>query len=238
MDATSDRVIIVAQCKLEVCTAKWDFTARHRAAIDEHWQGRSLANPGFFNGTVHLLADHDLHDGRLSGRLMPVEFASFLYWKDNGYPDPSVRDAFGSALIRSVEGHVLLGRQSAGNLNAGLAYLPGGFIDQRDIQASGAVDIDGSIAREVVEETGLGLKDLERQTGFILTFAGAMVSIGVEYRSPMQAAALKDRVLLHIASDAQAELAGVEIIQGIRDLDRIAMPIYAEILLRQLFSRD
>ena len=233
----NDRVIRLAGCELQVGAGAWPFAERNRVPIDAHWDQRTRANPGFFNGLIHLLESHELKDGCLTGRLMPVEFKSFLYWKDTGYPDATVRDAFGSALIRSAEGHVLLGRQRAGNLNAGLAYLPGGFIDGRDIDASGLVDIDASVVREVLEETGLGAADLERRPGYVLTFAGAMVSIGVEYGSRLSARELKARILRHIAADTQSELVEVEIVQWSGDLDRIAMPIYAEVLLRMLFRR-
>ena len=107
----------------------------------------------------------------------------------------------------------------------------------RDIDASGLVDIDASVVREVLEETELAAADLERRPGYVLTFAGAMVSIGVEYGSRLSARELKARILRHIAADTQSELVEVEIVQWSGDLDRIAMPIYAEVLLRMLFRR-
>ncbi|MGQ0673566.1 MAG: NUDIX hydrolase [Hyphomicrobium sp.] len=233
--ATGDRVVTVSACRMTAAAGGWDFAETHSAAIDRHWAVRSRDSPGFFNGTIYMLADHLLEPDLLSGRLRPVDFKSFLYWKDHGYPDAGLRDCFGSALIRSAEGHVLLGRQRAGNINAGLAYLPGGFIDARDIGSDGSIDIAGSIGREVVEETGIGIAGLTRGEGFLLTFAGPMLSMAVQYRSPLDSATLSDRIHRHIAADPGSELADVVVIRSEADLRGLAMPLYADVLLHHLF---
>ncbi len=184
-----------------------------------------------------MLASHSLGADRFEGQLMPVEFKSFLYWKEHGYPDTSVRDTFGSALIRSAEGHILLGRQRAGNINAGLAYLPGGFIDGRDVAADGSIDIAASVAREVAEETGLGAGDIERMPGFYPHVCRAdgvdrgRVSCAFEIRGAGSRHSGPTRTGSRTPNSRTSS-----IVRDAADLEGLAMPLYAEVLLRELLA--
>ncbi len=231
-----ERIVRVQHCRFAAGNERWTLGEEKRAEIDSHWQKRSAQNPGLFNGTIFMLASHLLGADCFEGQLMPVEFKCFLYWKEHGYADRNVRDTFGSALIRSAEGHILLGRQRAGNINAGLAYLPGGFIDGRDVAADGSIDIAASVAREVAEETGLGAGDIERRPGFILTFAGPMLSIAVEYCAHLKSEALAAGIRTRLEQDPNSELEDVTIVREAADLEGLAMPIYAEVLLRGLLA--
>jgi len=149
-DGTSVRI---AQCALSLSTEPWSYAQLHREDIAAHWQRARAARPKLFDGPVHVLTAHALHDGAFTGTFARTDFKSFLYWREQGAPGPT-RDGFGSSLIRSSDGCILLGLQSEGNLNAGCAYPPSGLIEPTDT-GLGSVDIDGSIARELEEETGL-----------------------------------------------------------------------------------
>lgn len=230
------RVERVERCLLSVRDDPWLFAVANREAIDAHWEKRSAESPGFFNGVVHMLVDGEIHEQEFRAQFRAVEFKSFLFWREHGYPDLTVKDAFGSALIRSVEGHVLLGVQSAGNLNTGLAYLPGGFIDPRDVDADGRIDIAQNVLREIREETGLGDADLTCLPGYIVTRAGPHVSIAVELVSPLPSQSLRQRILDHISADAEPELSDIVIIATRNDIVPHAMPVFAAVLLRSLFG--
>ncbi len=230
------RVERVERCILTVCDRPWSFAAANRAAIDAHWAKRSAETPGFFNGVVYMMVSGEFRNKEFLAQFRPVEFKSFLYWRETGYQDPSVWDAFGSALIRSVEGHVLLGVQSTGNLNTGLAYLPGGFIDPRDVDEPGRIDIAANVRREVREETGLGDGDLDPRPGFIVTHMGAHVSIAMELASTLRAHDLREKILEHIAADQQPELSDIVIIGGGEDVAPETMPEFTAVLLMFLFG--
>jgi NUDIX domain len=231
-----DSCVRIARCALRVGAELWAFAGRRRAEIAAHWQRASAERPKLFDGTVYMLRDGVLDDESFRGTYVRTDFKSFLYWRENGYPDASVRDSFGSAVIRSAEGHVLLGRQTSGNVNAGLAYPPGGFIDTRDVTADGSIDIDASITRELAEETGLDPLELRRTPGYVLTRAGALVSIGIEWRSPMSAVALRERILAHVRRQAVPELADVVIVRSVPEIDEDTTPRYAQVLLRALLT--
>src|SRR5713226_8995453 len=87
-----------------------------------------------------------------------AHFASFLAWRDWGFPDGGVFNGFGMGALRCSDGAFVLGEMGEHTANAGRIYFPSGTPDLDDIR-DGAVDISGSIAREVLEETGLAPAD-------------------------------------------------------------------------------
>lgn len=227
-------VVQVETLDLQVRNRPWAFALENADEIEGHWQKRVAGNPSFFNGTVHLLTNHELSDSHFSGELIPVTFASFLYWRDNEFPDKSVRDCFGSALIRSREGTILLGRQAPGNINSGKTYLPGGFIDERDVLAAGNVDLHASISRELREELGLDHTNFTSGPHIYLTFDEQLLSMALEYRSPADAETLLAQAASYISLEERPELEAVVGINSVRELVGLSMPGYARLLLEHL----
>ncbi len=237
--AEPDRVVRVESLMLKVSSGHWLYAAHHSKAIDAHWKLATAANPSLFNGQVHVIDRLEAVQSHIDAGLIATDFKNFLYWRDEGFPEAGgVLDGFGSALIRSVEGHILLGRQRPGNINAGLAYLPGGFIDSRDARADGSVDIAASIERELKEETGLGLDDLSPEAGFIVTLTGAQVSVAVAYNSCLAAEVLAAKAHAHIAAEQDPELAEMIIVRRGDDLKGLPMPHYARVLLKSPLAWD
>jgi 8-oxo-dGTP pyrophosphatase MutT (NUDIX family) len=220
---------------LRVIDGTWDFAERHRDEIGAHWKKRVSERPRFFNGTIHVLSAYELSpDGRLSARFLRTDFASFLYWRETGWRDPSVMDCFGTALVLSADGRLLLGQQRSGNLNDAAIYPPSGFIDPADIGADRAIDIDASVMREVHEETGLDGRDLAPTGTYVVCKVGPVLSIGVPLRASLGSAALDERIARHIAADPESELVRTRFAEIGDTLDREAMPDYARALLRAL----
>jgi hypothetical protein len=228
------QVVRVDRCRLGVGPAAWDHGAAHGPAIASHWQAMAARNPSYFNGVIHVLVDHAVADGQFTGTFARTDFATFLHWRSETRSRDRARDCFGCAILRAADGALLLGIQAAGNLNAGRAYCPGGFIDPLDIGADGVIDIDGSIVREIGEETGLTLADLTRTPGYILVAAGMSIAIGVEYRSALPAEALRAAMLRHLASEAAPELADIMIVRTAADLDGVPTSGYVPPLVAAL----
>jgi len=196
----------VRECRLRLTGSQWLFSRENAAAISRHWSNRLADTPSLFNGRVLVMEAFDLSGDVLDAGFMETEFASFLYWKDSGYPEAGAFDGFGSALIRARGGEVLLARQRAGNVNAGLIYMPGGFIDPRDVTADGGVDIDASVSRELLEETGLSACEFKRQPGYLVTIMPFQVSIAVEFVSPLAADELQRALIREIGRQSDPEL--------------------------------
>jgi len=231
-------VLRFGACHLACGSEDWAYARCHAADIDVHWLRHQRESPAMFNGAIHLVHGIALEGGVLHAQFLRTDFKSYLYWREHNFPEAGVRDGFGSALVRSAEGHVILGRQRAGNVNAGLAYLPGGFIDPRDVRPDGTIDIDGSILRELEEETGLERADIAISPGYLVTFNGALISIARELRSPLAAEELRARIPAHLARDPASELVDAVIVRTPQELPAQAVAPYAHRLLTWLFAQS
>lgn len=230
------RVCEVRRISLAFRDEPWPYAEAHAQEIRRHWDVRKALNPAFFDGRILIMRAWRLDGGHFEARLSPVDFSAFLYWREQGHPDRSVRDGFGSAILRSREGHVLLGRQGSGGLNAGRAYFPGGFFDLRDVRADGIIDVEASIARELAEETGIGPAELARRPGYYLTVFGSQLSMGVEYSSGLSAEDLARRMRAGIARDAEGELMGVLAVADVAAAEDPSIQPYARTLLRHILE--
>ncbi len=229
--------IKVSECRLRVTDEPWCFAIQNQAAIIGHWAQRLEHTPTFFNGRVHIMLRHSVTDDTFMADYARTDFASFLYWRDHGFGDPTVNDGFGSAVLRSSDGAMLLGVQGPGNLNSGRAYCPGGFIDVKDVGADNFIDIDASITREVTEETGLDAALWARTPGYLIARSGALIAIAVEWCSALDAVNLAAVVRQHLRSEPDAELNDVTMIASFADAMAAPTPGYVRVLARALLPR-
>jgi len=221
--AVPEGVTRIRDCRLTLTDAPWTYAERHTAAIAAHWQRRSAESAAFFNGRILLTVEAALVAEKLEARAAIIQFAAFLHWRETGYADTDVCDAFGSALILSADGALMLGRQRTGNLNAGLLYPPGGFIDPRDVGPDGTIDVAASIAREIAEEAGLDSATLARDPGFILSRLGQQLAIGAVHRSALPTRDLRDAMIAGLAHDPEREL--VEIVPVSSRAEASGLPV-------------
>lgn len=235
-DICRSGVTRVTDADLCVEDRAWEFAIHNRDAIDRHWDAARAANPNYFNGVVYLTSSASIVNSVATARLFATEFKVALYWRDVGYPETGVLDGFGSALIRSSDGAVLLGRQRPGHINSGMTYLPGGFIDARDVAGDGRVDLVSSVLRELEEETGLGLADGAAAPGFILTRAEHQLSYAVTFQARAGADELIAAIMARLAADPNSELQEVVAVRRMSDLEGSRLPPYADLLLRQILA--
>lgn len=227
----SDGVTKLSSCALRVSSARWAFADENGKEIDAHWAEVKRSNPNYFNGVVYLVDDVALSDGALQASLLRTNFKSYLYWRMTGFPAAGVLDGFGSALIRTNDNHIMLGRQRAGNVNGGQAYAPAGFIDEQDVDAEGFIHIDRSALREAAEETGIDPAALMKDDGFYLTRSGPQLSIAVPLRVRMTAAEFVRRAEEHIAASPNSELDVIIPVAVLRAVETLPMPRYMRVLL-------
>ena len=146
-----------------------------------------------------------------------TDFASFLAWRDWGFPDESVFNGFGMGALQSSDGAFLLGEMGSHTANAGRIYFPAGTPDPDDVR-DGAVDLAGSIVREVTGETGLDAADYHHGHALDLRVCWAVdrddQGIGVELPSE----ALQARVEANLARETQPELRAVHLVRSRSDL--------------------
>ncbi|MCP5085009.1 MAG: NUDIX hydrolase [Alphaproteobacteria bacterium] len=216
----------VDRVELRLTDGTWAFAQENQIDIAKHWDGLTTANPTLFNGNLLLMVDGGLSNGLFKADLIEVDYASFITWRDWGWCDKAVHDCYGCAVLMSSDGALVMGRMGNHTINAGMIYPPGGSLTREDLLQGGAVDMTASIARELVEETGLAATDATPD-GFYMAASDQRIAIGQVLRFNENAETMAARVWEHIAAEAQPELSEVIIMRRLGDVDPQFMPPHA-----------
>lgn len=214
----------------------WAFAEAEKTRIKEHWRKLADENTKIWNGDVLICTGTELTGAELTGHFLKTDYASFVAWRDWGWPDRTVSNCFGSAAVLSADGAVLYGRMAGHTLNSGKIYPPGGSLEMQDVGADGQVDIMGSITRELEEETGL--KASEAVRGELLAiFDQHRLSVAQVFRFAGTAEALATQVRHYLRSAHEDELSDIEIVSSTSQIDS-TMPLYAVALAQYLVRRS
>jgi 8-oxo-dGTP pyrophosphatase MutT (NUDIX family) len=136
----------------------------------------------------------------------------------------------------TADGAVLLGEMGAQTANAGQLYFPCGTPDPDDVRGA-RVDLAGSAARELAEETGLALPGAADTTWILLQGEGQLAFLR-PVRFPETAAAIAAAIDSHRAREAEPELAGIRMVRGAADIDAARMPGFVRAYLTHAFGSD
>jgi 8-oxo-dGTP pyrophosphatase MutT (NUDIX family) len=207
----------------------WDFAVEHRDEIDAFFAALRRDKPSIWNGRVLMLHHHAIKDGVLHGEYLETDYASFAAWRQWGGPAAKVHDCFSAAAILAADGAFLLGVMGPHTFNGGKIYFPCGTPDPKDIVGD-KVDLELSVRRELHEETGLSVAEFASEPGWTMITDGPLIAQIKVLRSGEDSVALRKRVLLHLASEQQPELADIRIIRKHKDLDP-AMPRFVTAFL-------
>jgi len=224
----------VAALDLGLRSRPWPFAEQRRAEIDAHFALKQSETPQLFNGRV-LLARHPVFSAdRFGADYFETDFASFLAWRDWGFPDASVFNGFGMGALRCSDGAFVLGEMGRHTANAGRIYFPSGTPDLDDISED-TVDIAGSVAREVAEETGLTPADYRADAHWDCVVSGVAVAMIRILDVDSSGEALRARIEANLARQHQPELAAIHLVRGISDLTA-AMPRFVTAFIEQQFA--
>jgi len=167
---------VIERIELGFVLRPWLFAAAQEAAIKAHFAALQRARPELRNGRVLLLGDYAIDDGVLRGTCFATDFASFLAWRDWGFPDHTVKNFFAMGALRAADDPFLLGVMAPHTANAGRIYFPAGTPEPADVH-DGMVDLTGSLRRELAEETGLALDDLAAHPGWHAILSGPQLAL-------------------------------------------------------------
>jgi 8-oxo-dGTP pyrophosphatase MutT (NUDIX family) len=226
-------IIPVTRFDLRLEPAPWRFADERRAEIDAHFAKLRIERPELWNGRVLLMTRGEIADGVLTGAYLETDFASFIAWRDWGFPDETIRNCFAMAALRSSDDAFVLAIMGSHTATAGQIYFAAGTPDRNDIVGE-TVDLERGVMRELTEETGLSLTDVEPQDGWYVTPLGQRLALMKIVQAHEDAEALRERILAFIASESEPELAGVHVVRSVADLHPKIPPYVAAFLREQL----
>lgn len=241
MNFAAPRIEEIASIDVRLEQKPWPFEIERSAEIDAHWAGLLRNNPRHYNGRVLLMhrATISATDSgrRFEGACLVTDYKAFLTWRDFGFPDRTVSNLFAMAALRSADGAFLLAEMGPSTANAGRIYFPAGTPDPSDLVGN-QVDLQGSVLRELEEETGIGAHEIALDPCWTIVFEGARIACMKSVRSSLPAAELVDRAAAFIAQEEQPELAGLKAVFGLQDLDEDRMPDFILTYLRHALAME
>src|SRR4029077_2213769 len=173
---TSPVIHRVTALDLPVRPFAWPFAQARRAEIEVHFAERQRERPKLWNGRVLIGRNPEFFESRFSADYFEVDFASFLAWRDWGFPDKDVFNGFGMGALRASDGAFVLGEMGKHTANAGRIYFPAGTPEPDDIRES-AVELAVNIVREMEEETGLKPSDYRIDPDWYCVRSGAAIAL-------------------------------------------------------------
>lgn len=204
-----------------------------RGEIDAHFASLQRETPQLWNGRVLLGREPRFTEDAFCADYFETDFASFLAWRDWGFPDAAVFNGFGMGALRSRDGAYALGEMAAHTANAGKVYFPAGTPDLNDIR-DGRVDIASSVIREVEEETGLTEADYQVAGYWDCVVAGPLIALMRGLQSDLGGEALRRRIEMNLAEQATAELAAIHLMRHRGDITAAVPPYMAAFLAARL----
>jgi 8-oxo-dGTP pyrophosphatase MutT (NUDIX family) len=203
------------------------FSAAETARIARHWRVVKRRHPEVFDGDILLVRDVAVAAGRLTATAVRTRYSVLMALIEGRLQGPALGNAFGGAAILSADGAVFLGRMAAHCYEPGVLKLVSGTPDLDDIDhAANRLDIAGSIAREVAEETGLDVAEAVAAPRLTVVRDGPLVVVVQPLRFALPAAALQRRIDQYLKSLERSELAEVVAVAGPDDPALAEVPGY------------
>jgi 8-oxo-dGTP pyrophosphatase MutT (NUDIX family) len=235
------RLLKVGELDLAFEPSRWAFAERQAASIAAHWARLRKAKPSLFNGRVLLLGQRVIEtrpDGvlRLKGAYFETDYADFRAWDEFGHPGEPVDNCFSMAALRCADGAFLLGEMAQHTFSAGQIYFPAGTPDPNDV-FDGKVDLEASVRRELLEETGVKAGETIVAPGWTVVFAPQRIACMKLMTLPVPATQVKARIEAYLAQDPHAEFSRMHIIRRPRDIDESRVPIFVAAYLRNAFAQ-
>lgn len=216
------RIRRITALDLAVKPWDWPFAQERRAEIDAHFAARQRAKPELWNGRVLLARNPRFAETHFAADYFETDFASFLAWRDWGFPDKEVFNCPGMGALRASDGAILLGEMGGHTANAGRVYFAAGTPDLNDVR-DGRVDIPGSVARETEEEMGLTAADYLASPDWHSIDTGPLVALVRMLQSDLSGEALRAKVEANLARQSQPEFAAIHLVRRRGDMTE-AMP--------------
>ena len=202
--AETPKVLRLERLALRLGDGALAFERDNRAAIDAHWQRLRAERPALWNGPMFMFEQVELDGATLTGTARRTDFATFLFWRDNGRPRDVVH-VTGTSLPVMADGGLLAVRMAAHTANAGAVYFPAGSLEEADL-VDGVFDVTASIARELTEETGLAFDEDAAETVYTAAFDRGAFHVARRNRLAADFETCLERLARHKAETGEDEI--------------------------------
>jgi 8-oxo-dGTP pyrophosphatase MutT (NUDIX family) len=118
--------------------------------------------------------------------------------------------------------------------NAGRIYFPSGTPDLGDVR-DGALDIPGSVVRELCEETGLTAADYLAEPGWHCVVTGPSIAMMQILNLHVPGEMARARIEANLAREAEPELSAIHLVRGVSDL-KPSMPRFVTAFVERQFA--
>ena len=202
---------VITQAGLRLEHGRHPLEIEAKGRIDAQWQRRVAENARLFDGDVVLATRLMIDGGRLEGVCRPIRYAGLLYFLGLTESDAAATGYYHIycwAAVISGDGKAIMGRMAAHTANAGRIFFPSGSLEAADFPG-GVAGIDGNMARELREETGLLLGDAVADPHYLLARGGRTAALMRVYRFRQSAAELVQTASEFIAAGKDDELDAV-----------------------------
>ncbi|KFC67067.1 hypothetical protein FG93_04041 [Bosea sp. LC85] len=239
MNGVVDGTIVpLARVEAVVEPHDWGFARENHGAIATHWAKISAGKPAMFNGRIMLQHRGAIADGVFSARYFETDYAAFMTWRDLGHPGPVVRNGYAMAALRAADGAFLCGKMGDHTANAGKVYFAAGTPDREDLRDDGTLDLAGSVTRELCEETGLTLDEIEVEEGWTAVIMTGRVAFMRPVVLTWAAEEARQIMLSRIREQAEPELADIVIVRNFAESEHLDMPPFMRRYLAHIYAQD
>lgn len=217
------RIITVTRLELPLVAHDWAWRVRQADVIAGSWRRARVAKPALFDGRVLMMRGGEVAEDLYKGSFFETDFSAFLAWRDLDCPDASVRNGFGMAALRGSDGGYVLGVMGQHTANAGQIYFPSGTPDPSDVR-EGAVDLSGSVERELFEETGLRPADVRIEELWHVVEYGPRTGFLRPVAVDAPAAEVAREIEARLRRETRPELSGMHVVHRRADVDPARVP--------------
>ncbi|TCR83602.1 NUDIX hydrolase [Rhizobium sp. BK376] len=199
-------VFPVGRIELRVLDGDHPYHVEHAAAARDNWNRELAANPAFYDGRMLFQHRLSVSEEAITGESYVSPFSTFMYWRGQRERAGGFH-VFAFGMVVSSDGALIAIRMGQHTANPGQVYCPAGSMDENDI-VDGYCDVEGNMRREVLEETGLDLRDGVADPGYFATHSDRSVTLLRVYRFPLTADEMLASIRQHMLVDEEKEIDG------------------------------
>lgn len=212
-------VFHVDRVDMRILPGDHPFSLAEREAIAENWKQEIAANPALFDGRMILQRRIGLVGDGIVSEGYVVPFSAFLWWRKQPERHGALH-IHAYPVLETSDGALVAIRMGAHTANAGMVYFACGSFEPDDV-VDGRCDPELNMQREVLEETGIDLRDAIVSDGYCIAHFRRAVTLFRLFRFNETAEGMLARIEQHMQVAEDKEIAGAV---AIRSADHSAHP--------------